>query len=89
MELKIHDLKLNIEFCEAVASGEKSFEVRENDRGYQKGDLISFQAVSKTGLLENHRINGMLFKITYVLSGWGIKKGFVVFGIKEAIEAEI
>lgn len=36
--MKIHELKLNIEFCDAVLSGEKSFEIRENDRGYQKGD---------------------------------------------------
>ncbi len=36
--MKLHKLKLNIEFCDAVFSGKKAFEVRFNDRGYQTGD---------------------------------------------------
>ena len=40
--MKTHDLKLSIEFCDAVLSGEKTFEVRKNDRGFQTGDLIRF-----------------------------------------------
>ena len=35
--MKTHDLKLNIEFCDAVLSGEKTFEVRKNDRGNFRG----------------------------------------------------
>ena len=33
--MKTHDLKLSIEFCDAVLRGEKTFEVRKNDRGFQ------------------------------------------------------
>lgn len=40
--MKTHDLKLSVEFCDAVLSGEKTFEVRKNDRGFQTGDLIRF-----------------------------------------------
>lgn len=40
--MKTHNLKLSIEFCDAVLSGEKTFEVRKNDRGFQTGDLIRF-----------------------------------------------
>ena len=36
----IHTIKLDIQFADAVLSGEKNFEVRENDRGYQRGDLV-------------------------------------------------
>lgn len=35
--MKIHNIKLSIEFCDAVLNGEKTFEIRENDRGYQSG----------------------------------------------------
>ena len=35
----IHNLKLNIEFCDDVLSGNKNFEIRYNDKGYQTGDL--------------------------------------------------
>lgn len=71
-------------FAEAVTNREKTFEVRENDRGYQKGDLIHFKVISKYGHeIHGHSLSEMVFEITYVLSGYGIKDGWVVFGIKE------
>lgn len=69
---------------DAVAMGDKPFEVRENDRGYQKGDYIKFQAIDKNGLPNQHVINDKLYLITFVLNGWGIKNGYVVLGIKES-----
>ena len=35
-----HKIKLREEYADAVFSGDKSFEIRYNDRGYQKGDRI-------------------------------------------------
>lgn len=40
---KCHHIKLNIEFCNDVLNGDKCFEIRENDRGYQRGDLVKFE----------------------------------------------
>lgn len=82
--MKTHDLKLNIEFCDAVLSGEKTFEVRKNDRGFQTGDLIRFIPIDGT-IREHaqHEISGHTYKITYILNGWGIKNGYVVLGIRE------
>lgn len=75
-----HVLKLREEFYDAVMSGEKCFEVRENDRGFQKGDTVSFMKVDKSGITA--MTTSELFDITYVLSGWGIEPTRVVFGIK-------
>lgn len=75
-----HELKLREEFWDAVMSGEKCFEVRMNDRGYQKGDTVSFIKVEECGIHLPCQSN--LFDITYVLSGWGAKEGYVVFGIR-------
>ena len=86
--MKIHNLKILIDFAGSIAVGNKLFEIRENDRGYQKGDFVKFKAINKYGIEIRHAINNMLFQITYVMSGYGIKEGFVVFGIKEYI-AEI
>lgn len=52
--MKTHDLKLSIEFCDAVLSGEKTFEVRKNDRGFQTGDLIRFIPTNKLGIKEEY-----------------------------------
>ena len=78
-----HKIKLNLEFCDAVLSGEKCFEIRENDRGYQKGDTVRFEPYSRLHPYPPHPIQDKTFCITYVINGWGLKNGFVAFGIKE------
>lgn len=81
--MKLHKLKLNIEFCDAVFSGEKTFEVRLNDRGYQTGDRIKFIPVDSDKNTVSHKIENREYKITYILNDWGIKNGYVVLAIKE------
>ena len=77
--MRTHKLKLLPVFCDAVFSREKTFEIRENDRGYQKGDRIVF--VPHDG--SKHTIEGCKYIITYVLSGWGLKNGYVALGLEE------
>lgn len=81
--MKIHDLKLNKQFADAVLSGEKSFELRNNDRGFQKGDKIRFTVVDEYGVEIVHELKKHIFEITYVLSDWGMKEGFVALAIKD------
>lgn len=79
-----HKIKIRESFAEAVYAGSKTFEVRKNDRGYQNGDLVKFTVLYDSDGLEmiNHPLHDMTFEITYVLAGWGIEDGYVVFGIK-------
>lgn len=80
-----HNIKIRESFAEAVFLGIKTFEVRKNDRGYQKGDLIHFTVLYDSDGLEmtNHPLSKQCYEITYVLNGWGIEDGYVVFGIKK------
>lgn len=81
-----HEIKLLAAFADAVLSGEKTFEVRYNDRGYQKGDLIKFKVVDNCFLLGiPHPLNDKQYEITYIIRGcnWGLKDGYVVFSIRE------
>ena len=78
-----HELKIQREYADAVVSGDKTFEVRLNDRGYQRGDHIKFNAINKAMFAINHPINDKEYEITYVLSGWGIKDNWVAFAMKE------
>ena len=81
---RVHKIKILNDFADAVITKDKTFEVRENDRGYQTGDIVLFEAINKNGTLDiAHLINEKEYRITYVLSGWGIKEGYVVFGIKD------
>lgn len=81
--MKTHELKILEDFADTVYSGEKTFEIRENDRGYQKGDHIKFTALdSHFKMVMDHAINNCEYAITYVLSNWGLKEGYVALAIK-------
>lgn len=75
-----HEIKLEYQFQQPILEGKKTFEVRLNDRGYQKGDLVRFHVVNRKNVEEP--IENELYEITYVLSGWGIEANYVVFGIR-------
>ena len=87
---KIHELKLLENFASDVESGRKNFEIRNNDRGFQTGDLVQFKVISNTGRHVNYywELEEKMFEITYILNGWGLKDGYVVFGIKEIEESD-
>lgn len=82
----IHELKILKSFADAIISGDKTFEVRHNDRGFQKGDIVRFKVEDHPEKREDHPISKKLYEITYVLNSWGINEGFVVFSIKEAAD---
>ena len=84
-----HRLKIMEQFADAIVDGRKTFEVRENDRGFQPGDRVvfydvGFNAVGGSVVFgKEHPVQCMEFEITYVLSGWWIERGYVAFSFKE------
>ncbi len=82
----IHNLKIKDKFADAVLNGEKTFEVRYNDRGYNKGDQIIFTVINDFHVPIQHPLNSKVYEIVYVLSGYGIREDFVVFSIKRVDE---
>lgn len=78
----VHEIKIGTGFADAVESGEKTFEIRRNDRGYQRGDTVVFQVIDSEREPVEHPLNGREFLITYLLHGWGLRDGFCVFGIQ-------
>ena len=81
-----HNIKIRESFAEAVMSGEKTFEIRKNDRGYQKGDLIQFSVVDDVDIYVDSELTKHKYRITYVLSGWGLEKDYVALGIRREEE---
>ena len=78
-----HAIKILDTFAYAVWSGDKSFEIRKNDRGYQKGDEVVFEVIEADGHpAPTHPLNRKSYEITYVLSGYGLSDGYCVFGIR-------
>lgn len=76
-----HELKIDKAFFEAVACGDKTFEIRNNrDRGFQRGDTIKLNEVShiSPALTTGRTLSGV---ITYVIN-YEQKPDFVVFSFK-------
>ena len=48
--MKLHELKIKHEYLVEIVLGNKTFELRKNDRDYQVGDLIHFVEVSNQEL---------------------------------------
>ena len=83
----IHNIKILEAFADAVYSGAKPFELRKNDRGYQKGDILRFHVIDGKAFsryITDHPLHLCEYEITYVLSGWHIEPNYVVLGIKPA-----
>lgn len=76
--MKIHELKILPEYFLEVVNGNKTFEVRKNDRDFQIGDYVTLREYNiETNEYTGRQIN---VKITYVLDNPNYcKEGFVIF----------
>lgn len=75
--MKTHKLKIHPVYFNAIKDGKKNFEVRNNDRDFQLGDIVileEFNGSEYTG-------NVIRVKIKYILDDnfEGLTKGYVVF----------
>lgn len=78
---RVHELKTLPEFWHRVRSGEKTAEVRKDDRDFQKGDLLTLVLHDPGAAWVPNET--MTFEITHVLRGgqWGIEPGYVVLSL--------
>jgi hypothetical protein len=81
-ERKIHVLKIHSEYYNAILMGNKTFEVRYNDRDYKLNDIIVLNEIDKHNGESTGR-QQLVRNITYILQGgqFGIEKGYVVLSI--------
>jgi hypothetical protein len=72
-----HDLKCVEPYFQHVLDGDKTFELRNNDRGFQKGDVLHLLE-TRSGRYETGR--EMWLRVTYVLGGPWMAHGNVALG---------
>lgn len=75
--MRTHELKIERRFLERILDGSKNFEIRFNDRDFQKGDELFLRPV------DQQRGALLIATITYVLHfPEGLKDGWVALGIE-------
>jgi hypothetical protein len=87
-----HELKTLPAYYDPVARGEKTFEVRRDDRGFQKGDTLILREFLRNppGLTQYEREcnqytgRSLRCKVLWVLTGgqFGVEPGYVVMAIE-------
>ena len=91
--MKLHELKIKHEYLVEIALGNKTFELRKNDRDYQVGDLIHFikipylvHTITGGDCVDVYIDDDALYRITYVLKDvpqYGLDKDYCILGIKK------
>ena len=80
----IHELKIESSYFDAVAEGNKHFEIRENDRDFRAGDILALNEVKENAAEDEiqHTGRSLLAEVTYVLTDERfLKKGWAVLEI--------
>lgn len=86
MRIVEHELKTWPRFFEELLRGNKTFELRRNDRDFQTGDDVIFKEWDEK--LEDFTGRKLHRTITYVLrsedisSKWGLQLGFCIFSFE-------
>jgi len=76
-----HKLKTWQQYMPDIKTGVKTFEVRENDRGFKVGDKLRLEGWDNDK--QQYTNDWCEVDVTYILNGgqFGIKSGYVVMGI--------
>ncbi len=76
---KVHQIRIGTSFFNDVRSGEKTFELRKNDREYAQGDILEMMEFT------NGRYTGRSVKVrvSYILEDFtGLVEGYCIMAIK-------
>lgn len=85
---KVHELKTLGTVWDAVQRGEKTFEVRKNDRFFQKGDTVILRRINDEYPHSYTRKDGrcldLIFAIGWMLQGgqFGLEPGYCIFQLE-------
>ncbi|MGX9980664.1 DUF3850 domain-containing protein [Methylobacterium fujisawaense] len=94
----IHHLKTLPTYFDAVERGEKTFEIRRDDRGFQKGDIVRLLRLPESGervyALKNDPTYGLENidrRILWILTGgqFGLEPGYVILALGYLSDDEV
>lgn len=92
--MRIHELKCHTDYFEDLITGEKTFEVRKDDRFFEVGDYLALNEVQAEGLCVSEELlytgRCCLVSISYILADSEYcKDGYVILGIRPCRVSQI
>jgi len=79
-----HSLKILPQFLARILSGQKTFEIRKNDRDYQVGDTLFLQEHNPDSKIQwavPSRQQSARVEVVYI-SSFAQQEGYIVMGVK-------
>lgn len=78
----IHEIKCWSEYFHEIISGNKTFELRKNDRDFKVGDVLHLREYNPERKYFTDR--SAMFEVKYILHGgqFGLEEGYVIMSIK-------
>lgn len=85
-----HYLKCDPPYFSALKSGEKTAEIRYDDRDYQRGDVLEIRAYDRkkeSFVLEGPDTDTLFFDVTHVLKGAPyLPEGYVMLSLRNRLD---
>lgn len=79
VRLKVHELKTVHEYFVGVWDGSKTFEIRNNDRDFDRGDILVLRETD----FDEPVTRVVVAEVTYTLRSFvGLAPGFVALGLR-------
>lgn len=79
--VSVHQLKIMPQYFQAVWDGQKTFELRKDDRNYQEGDILALREWDG----EKYTGRGIAVRITHILRNcpeYGLADGYCIMSIR-------
>lgn len=81
--MRQHYLKCHPQFMPRIASGQKPFEIRKNDRDYQVGDRLTLREYTPGEVQLNHNCSNPDITVEIIYISFAFQQdGYAVLGIK-------
>lgn len=84
--MKLHQLKIKAQYFFSIRYKYKTFELRKDDRDYEKWDTIHFVKEDRSDFISDPN---NIYIITYILRNckeYGLEDGYCILGIKRLEE---
>lgn len=75
----MHTLKIHPEYFILVSQGVKTFEIRNNDRGFKVGDRLMLEEFDPT---RDEKTGRFIHRTICYMTTFGLQKGYVALGIQ-------
>lgn len=79
--MQTHELKIWPEFFEPIVTGEKTFELRKDDRGFKAGDVLWLREWQQSGYTGRE----LKKRVTYLLGGIGLERDYVCMALADVL----